>query len=409
MNPAASARATAGAAAGPGPGRQALCSAARWDAWAWRALALALVACAGAMLTAPLRDGVRLPAEPQGASAAPAAQGRQPPRFGIPEPPRRAPGAVRVASWNLQDLFLWPESPSDARRASAALPKPDDELHAAARVIRALDADVLALQEVGSLQELEAFRDRYLAGMGYAHAASLDVGDARGIEQAVLSRFPLGGATVWPDAQIGGVHPQHWGPQRHQLAGQPVRFRRGPLRVLVDLPADKTAPRDPSGLILYVVHQKSGPAGAYWRRAEATATAALAAQDARDHPRAHVLVLGDFNAQPSEPGRLEYDPTLWLDPFGGLPQSDPIAITHASGRRIDGVLIWHASGAIAAPGAAFVLGAPAAALANPEPSSADPHERVVGVWGQGPAGWASDHLPVAVDITPAPRRGDAPE
>ena len=57
-----------------------------------------------------------------------------------------------------------------------------------------VDADVLCLQEVESRAALESFRDTWLRDLGYAHVASLDAGDERGIEQSVLSRHEIASA-----------------------------------------------------------------------------------------------------------------------------------------------------------------------------------------------------------------------
>jgi endonuclease/exonuclease/phosphatase family metal-dependent hydrolase len=60
-----------------------------------------------------------------------------------------------------------------------------------AQVIRAVDADIIVLQEVENLDVLRRFRAERLKMMGYTHAMLVDGNDPRQIDVAVLSRHPL--------------------------------------------------------------------------------------------------------------------------------------------------------------------------------------------------------------------------
>lgn len=58
--------------------------------------------------------------------------------------------------------------------------------------IQALDADVIALQEIENLDTLRKFRTDYLGGRkSYPYAIVIDGNDPRRIDVAVLSRYPL--------------------------------------------------------------------------------------------------------------------------------------------------------------------------------------------------------------------------
>ncbi len=58
--------------------------------------------------------------------------------------------------------------------------------------IQALDADVIALQEVENLDTLRKFRTDYLGGRkSYPYAIVIDGNDPRRIDVAILSRYPL--------------------------------------------------------------------------------------------------------------------------------------------------------------------------------------------------------------------------
>lgn len=60
-----------------------------------------------------------------------------------------------------------------------------------AEAIRAIGADIVALQEVESLPVLDRFNSRYLGGMKYKHRILIDGFDPRKIDVAVLSRYPI--------------------------------------------------------------------------------------------------------------------------------------------------------------------------------------------------------------------------
>lgn len=60
-----------------------------------------------------------------------------------------------------------------------------------AKVIKEMDADILCLQEVENMQVLERFNSRYLASMKYTERLIIEGNDPRGIDLAVLSRYPI--------------------------------------------------------------------------------------------------------------------------------------------------------------------------------------------------------------------------
>lgn len=110
---------------------------------------------------------------------------------------------VRVATFNVENLFARIRFDRDVPVREAVrdgwsadqtrFTVLDAESKAlTAQVLLALDADVLALQEVEGLDTLKRFRDRFLGGrQAYPHVAVLDGNDQRLIDVAVLSRFPL--------------------------------------------------------------------------------------------------------------------------------------------------------------------------------------------------------------------------
>lgn len=307
-------------------------------------------------------------------------------RFGLAQPRPKAPGSVRVATYNVENLFDAHDDPElSGDNEDIDDEKPAGELRAVARAIRRLDADILTLQEIESESALLEFRDTYLADMGYEHVVSIDAGTGRGIEQSVLSRFPIASATNRPRMALGGVHPELYGTQPNWHAGEPLEFRRSPLIVEVDVPGvDGSA----YPLTLVVVHHKSGRHAGYWREAEAAGVLRVLEELGRMQPERNLLVLGDFNALASDASVQTYLDAGFEDlgPTGGN-----AAVTHESGRRID--LILGTPGIVedVVEGSAFVLGTPA---------------RPAGVnWRDVPSfpGYAADHYPVALDLVPDDR------
>jgi predicted extracellular nuclease len=68
----------------------------------------------------------------------------------------------------------------------------EQEKEITGETIRALDADVIALQEVENLDTLRKFRTDYLRGRAsYPYALVIDGNDPRRIDVAILSRYPL--------------------------------------------------------------------------------------------------------------------------------------------------------------------------------------------------------------------------
>lgn len=314
----------------------------------------------------------------------------------------KAAGTVRLVSYNVENLFDNHDDPTlsgDQEDIDDA--KPPEELKALAATLRALDADIVALQEIESLAALTEFRDAHISDLGYIHVVSIDSGDSRGIENAVLSRFPLSDPQVWPNLPLGGTHPELWGNQPNYHAGEPITFRRSPLRVSVTIPAPTPAqpvspvnpafePGKPYELTLFVVHFKSGFHGGYWREREAVKTVELIADFVSTRPDANYVVVGDLNSTPDEaPCRALLDAGM-IDAFSPLRAPNPL-VTHASERSIDYVLVSPTMSREYRQDAVFV---------HPTPWRAPDAD-----WRTTPAppGYVSDHRPLVIDIVPVDR------
>ncbi len=196
--------------------------------------------------------------------------------------PARTADELRLATFNVEEL----SGPADSD------PSGEAHLEAVAEAIRLADADILALQGVQSLETLRWFNETYLADAGYVESVSLDVGHARGVENAVLSRVPIVGGKVWPTLRLGGKHPSSAGGEPNPNSGKPIRFRRSPLMAGVQLPGERTP------IMLFVVEHKGGDRFEYWREAEAKAIVRLASDIGMNQ---RIVILGSFHAKADDP------------------------------------------------------------------------------------------------------------
>ena len=102
------------------------------------------------------------------------------------------PGVLRVATWNVHDLFDAADR-VDPPGELDAVPSPADveaKLARVGAVLARAEADVVILQEVENLGLLERLAAGPLAGRGYA-AYLRDGFDPRGIDVGVLARVPI--------------------------------------------------------------------------------------------------------------------------------------------------------------------------------------------------------------------------
>lgn len=239
---------------------------------------------------------------------------------GTKEVPERESDVIRVATFKIDGLS---EDAEDEDR---------ERLEVLAKAIALADADILALQDVGSRDAVERFRDEFLSDSGYRFVASLDVGHPKGAENAVLSRFPITDAKVWPTMTLEGEHPPTVHGERNPHRGEPLRFRCSPLRVVVSVEREGLPAAD---LVLFNLDHKGGDKYRYWREAEADVISRLAEEAARTE---RTIVLGSFH---DERGSKTVDAYLdrgFSDVFRGHGDSARV-VTEASGDRTDLILV----------------------------------------------------------------------
>jgi len=306
--------------------------------------------------------------------------------YGVKKAPPCPQGEIRLAAYNVENLFDDKDDPNlSGRFDDIGEVKPESELKAVAAAIHAVNADIISLEEVESLEAVEWFRDKYLSDMGYKYAASIDVGYYRGIENAVLSRYPIIHSQVWVGMKLDGEHPKLWNGRPNRYYGQPLTFRRSPLCVDIKVSDDYQ-------LRLYVVHHKAGKGNEYWREAESRGVIKLVQQAEKENPKINIAVLGDFNSQPEDLAIRQYLKAGLIDTQDyrevHCDKSAPLFVTHESGRTLDYIFTNSALYCEVVPGSSFIFSTPA----RPEGHDwrVDPL----------PKGYGSDHYPVAVDLIP---------
>ncbi len=183
-----------------------------------------------------------------------------------------------VATYNILNLFDDVDSPYHVDETTPA--KPREELEHVAETIRALNADVIAFQEVESRGYLKRFRDVFLGDMGYKHIVHYEGNDLRGIDVCLLSRIPVG--TVESHRHVKFTGPD----------GRPKAMSRDLLCVTL-LPPGK------SPFEIWIVHLKSNSGGREYsepvRLAESRYLREQLDKRLSENPEATFLLMGDFN------------------------------------------------------------------------------------------------------------------
>lgn len=198
----------------------------------------------------------------------------------LPEP---AQGELLVASQNLWNLM----APGDGGRNRPTAEGLSARLDALSTyVLDVLSAPhILAVQEVESLDVLEALAERIAEAGGPSYRAWLLAGhDPSGIDVGMLARAPVSGVTVRQAFQ-GERNLGHW------------LFHRPPLHVTVE---------EPFALELLIVHNRSGHGLDDARRSRQVEARRLAQAKAlrgwalaRISEGVSLMLIGDFNTAPA--------------------------------------------------------------------------------------------------------------
>ena len=315
-------------------------------------------------------------------------------RYGLTEAMPRMDGTIRLCTYNVLNFF----DHEDDRSLQGEYddfgdnpgPTSTARCEELAKAIRAVDADILALQEVESETALRWFNDRFLKGMGYKFLVSKEVGYYRGVEQSVLSRFPITDIRIWPNADLTKVTREgiNWTPVPSDI--DQIAFQRSPLCVTIK-------PTGEYEITLFILHHKAGRNNNWHREAEALKIMEFVQEMSASDPSRNIAILGDFNAAPYDRSTRTYFRGGMIDTMSHRSTNikydpdAPLWKTHTSDRVIDFILLNPAAISEFVVNSGFVLG-----------TSAQEYD-----WRNDPipSGYASDHYPVAIDLVPREDQG----
>lgn len=195
---------------------------------------------------------------------------------------------ITIGSYNVKNLF----ASSDLQKGSRTPPKSDRSMDALAENIRRADADIVTLQECSSKDTLTKFMESRGLDKAYPHVAHVKGNDGRGINVAVISKYPFTEVVSHKEA-------------RFPLAdgSGDTMFSRDLLRVDVDV-------NDVPGadVSLYTTHLKSRRPAApghinsdTQRVSEGKAIRNIVEQEMKAMPERLFVITGDFNDNTQDP------------------------------------------------------------------------------------------------------------
>ncbi|MBC8309210.1 MAG: endonuclease/exonuclease/phosphatase family protein [Phycisphaerales bacterium] len=314
-------------------------------------------------------------------------------KFGLTEAMPRIDGTIRIGSYNMLNFFDQKDDPTLQGDYDDFGDNPGptslDRCKELATIIRELDADVLSLQEVESQEALGWFNDEYLKDMGYKYVISEEVGYYRGIEQSILSRFPVTDVKTWRNADLTKIERIGGGWTEIPAGEDSITFQRSPLCVTIQTPEGYK-------LTILGVHHKAGK-NAWHRELEALQIAKYIKSMTEEDPERNIAVIGDFNAQPWDRSVRVYLRNGMTDALSHRAvhlkwdDNSPLRKTHTSGRVIDFIMLNAPAVGELVVDSGFVLGSD-----HPEYD-----------WRNDPipTGYSSDHCALAVDLVPIEGKG----
>ncbi len=204
----------------------------------------------------------------------------------------RQPSKLTVASYNVENFFDVFDDPYTDDDGTEVKPRP--LIEAIANTLKAIDADVVCIQEVENEPALQAMVNELMPDRGYRFVTVLKGNDGRGINLGIISRLPIISVTShrWLTLTNPAAPNRTWS------------FSRDLMRIDLDLGNDQT-------LTVYNVHLKSNrdsegdPNSSFHRTAEAIALKTQVLNQLEQNSDALILAMGDFNSdyqqQPNDP------------------------------------------------------------------------------------------------------------
>ena len=249
---------------------------------------------------------------------------------------------ITIATFNAENVFLVPTMGRDGKPEP---PKSPEEMAASAHVIQNTGADVVALQEINDKQALDTLVDKYMTGNPYPYRVLVPGNDQRGINVAVLSKFPV--TAVESNAA-----------DSFDIGGKQGKFSRDFLETTIKV-------NDKFEFTLGTTHLKAhsgGQAANDKRLGEGREIHKILAEQMKAYPEKRFIVCGDFNdtentpavqAVKGQPG----DTAEMVDPLAGTSDvSHPV-----TNRRIDFMLLSKGMQQAYVPGSEHIVHDPEAA------------------------------------------------
>lgn len=197
-----------------------------------------------------------------------------------------SPVTLSVATFNVRNFF---DEVDDPKHFDDVLtPKQvQDKIKALGVALRHLAADVVALQEVEHRPLLDRLKGSQLGSLGYKHVRLVEGNDARGIDVALLSRFPIPSAMTHKGDRFPGVGSDT----------KTYGFSRDCLEATIE-------PAPGRKLLLLINHLRANswkdPQDAIKRRkAQAAQVRRIADNVLKHKPNANLAVIGDLNDVPA--------------------------------------------------------------------------------------------------------------
>ena len=191
---------------------------------------------------------------------------------------REFSGTVTIAAFNILNFFDEYDDPYTSDEGTPA--KPKEQLEKLSAAMHELNADVITLEEVENRGYLERFNASMLADLGYQEVVCFDGNDHRGIDCAVLSRFPVGPVTSHRHLHFSDG------------SGGQAQFQRDFLQI-------KILPPGAPAFYVFPVHFKSKRGGAEptekIRLAETRQARKILDEVLEKDKEALFVVCGDFN------------------------------------------------------------------------------------------------------------------
>ena len=195
---------------------------------------------------------------------------------------------LRIASYNIENAFDVYDDPYTRDEGTGV--KLRWEVEMIADVLKQIDADVVGFQEIENEAVLKAIVSEYLPGMGYDYAAVPLTNDTRGIKLGIISRLP-----------VISITSHRWQTLNHPDTDQTWNFARDLFHARLQTDSGEV-------LNVFVVHLKSkgsrdgDPQSVKWRTSEAIRIRQIIGNMIADNPDELVVLMGDFNSKPDEPG-----------------------------------------------------------------------------------------------------------